>query len=183
MFPVEWHDPYFQAPCSAAWLPHQKFQVSTSKHRPQPQSPVRGRQRQGRWNLLLQVQASQVSKCWEGFCMHDSIAGIDALYFRADVVIARKTLRFCGVFFGSWVGEQDRELKVEKRVSSGMGREFVKSPEIGSDGIDMICERLSRQPDLYLPHALATRAEPVTQIERKDHLANLLRRDAAVFLG
>jgi hypothetical protein len=64
-----------------------------------------------------------------------------------------------------------------------MGKEFVKSPEIGNDGIDMICERLSRLPDLYLPHALATRAEPVTQIERKDHLANLLRRDAAVFLG
>ncbi len=64
-----------------------------------------------------------------------------------------------------------------------MGREFVKSPEMAGDGIDMICERLSRQPDLYLPHALATRAQPVTQIERKDHLANLLRRDAAVFLG
>ncbi|KAG0577925.1 hypothetical protein KC19_5G192100 [Ceratodon purpureus] len=63
-----------------------------------------------------------------------------------------------------------------------MGREFVKSPEISGDGIDMICERLSRMPDLYLPHALATRADPVSQIERKDHLANLLRRDAAVFL-
>lgn len=58
----------------------------------------------------------------------------------------------------------------------------MKTPEIGGDGIDMICERLSRLPDLYLPHALATRADPVSQIERKDHLANLLRRDAAVFL-
>ena len=72
---------------------------------------------------------------------------------------------------------------LESSVSLGMGREFVKSPEIGGDGIDMICERLSRLPDLYLPHALATRADPVTQIERKDHLASLLRRDAAVFLG
>lgn len=53
---------------------------------------------------------------------------------------------------------------------------------MGGDGIDMICERLSRLPDLYLPHALATRAESVTQIERKDHLTSLLRRDAAVFL-
>ena len=64
-----------------------------------------------------------------------------------------------------------------------MGKEFMKSPEIGNDGIDLICKCLSHLPDLYLPHTLATQVEPITQIERRDHLANLLRRDTAVFLG
>lgn len=63
-----------------------------------------------------------------------------------------------------------------------MGRE-VDNRLVADEGVEMICDRLSALPDLYLPHSLATRTEPVTQLERKSHLATLLRRDAAVFLG
>ena len=55
---------------------------------------------------------------------------------------------------------------------------------LSEDDVTRITDRLSALPTLYMPHSVvARRAEGLSQEEKKDHLAALLRRDAAVFLG
>jgi hypothetical protein len=63
-----------------------------------------------------------------------------------------------------------------------MGRD-VKKEEMEEEGIERMIERLCRLPDLYLPHSLAQRSEPMSQGEKQSHLRSLVRRDAAIFLG
>ncbi|CAK9198515.1 unnamed protein product [Sphagnum troendelagicum] len=50
------------------------------------------------------------------------------------------------------------------------------------EGIERMIERLCQLPDLYLPHSLAQRSEPMSQGEKQSHLRSLVRRDAAIFL-
>ena len=50
--------------------------------------------------------------------------------------------------------------------------------------VTRITNRLSAVPSLYMPHSVvSSRAEGLSQAEKKEHLAALLRRNAAVFLG
>jgi hypothetical protein len=63
-----------------------------------------------------------------------------------------------------------------------MGRD-VKKEEMEEEGIERMIERLCQLPDLYLPHSLAQRSEPMSQGEKQSHLRSLVRRDAAIFLG
>ncbi|KAJ7539334.1 hypothetical protein O6H91_11G087400 [Diphasiastrum complanatum] len=62
-----------------------------------------------------------------------------------------------------------------------MGKEVSKL-ELEDGTVDRIGERLSFISDIYLPHALAERIQPLSPHEKKSHLVALLRRDAAIFL-
>ncbi len=72
--------------------------------------------------------------------------------------------------------------KLGRFRSSLMGRD-VKKEEMEEEGIERMIERLCQLPDLYLPHSLAQRSEPMSQGEKQSHLRSLVRRDAAIFLG
>lgn len=74
------------------------------------------------------------------------------------------------------------QLEVGSISGSLMGRD-VKKEEMEEEGIERMIERLCQLPDLYLPHSLAQRSEPMSQGEKQSHLRSLVRRDAAIFLG
>lgn len=58
----------------------------------------------------------------------------------------------------------------------------IKSASLDDDVVQTITQRLSLLPDLRLPHSFNCRGDSVPQSEKKSHLTDLLRRDAALFL-